>query len=587
MSGNLTVNGTTTTVNTTNTVVSDALLELGNGTTGTPANDAGLVIERGDSANAFIGFDESADKFIVGTGTFTGASTGDLTITTGTLVANIEGNVTGNLTGNVTGNTSGSSGSCTGNAATATAWATGRTISLTGDVTGTSGAFDGSGNLSFATTIAANSVALGTDTTGNYVATGATSGNGISGSVSSEGGTFTVTSNATNLNTASTIVYRDASGNFSAGTITAALSGNATTSSSCSGNAATATAWATGRTLTLSGDVSGTSSTIDGTGNITLTATVADDSHNHVISNVDGLQTALDAKQPLDADLTAIAGLSSADGNFIVGSATGWVAESGATARTSLGLGSLATLSTVDASTITDNSVGAAELNVTGNGTTSQFLRSDGDGTFTWATPTDTNTTYSAGTGISLVGTTFSNSGVTSNVAGAGIDVSAATGAVTISIESDLRGDVYYIGRDTNDYYLVNTTTHDWYLDGVLDMRLENDGDLHCDGNVTAYSTTTSSDEKLKDNIRVVEDSIGKLKQLRGVEFEWKKDGKSSAGVIAQDVEKVLPQAVKTVEDLNTQEPYKTVNYDALHALLIEAVKELSAKVEELEAKLG
>src|SRR6056300_637560 len=88
--GNLTVNGTTTTVSTTNTVVSDTLLELGNGTTGAPANDAGIVIERGDSNNAFIGFDESADKFIVGTGTFTGASTGNLTITTGTLVANLE-----------------------------------------------------------------------------------------------------------------------------------------------------------------------------------------------------------------------------------------------------------------------------------------------------------------------------------------------------------------------------------------------------------------------------------------------------------------------------------------------------------------
>jgi hypothetical protein len=64
------------------------------------------------------------------------------------------------------------------------------------------------------------------------------------------------------------------------------------------------------------------------------------------------------------------------------------------TARSNLGLGSLATLSTVNAATITDNSVGAAELNVTGNGTTSQYLRSDGDGTFTWATPTDTNTVY-------------------------------------------------------------------------------------------------------------------------------------------------------------------------------------------------
>jgi len=72
------------------TLFSDTLLELGNGTTGAPANDSGIVIERGDSNNAFIGFDESADKFIVGTGTFTGASTGNLTITTGTLVANLE-----------------------------------------------------------------------------------------------------------------------------------------------------------------------------------------------------------------------------------------------------------------------------------------------------------------------------------------------------------------------------------------------------------------------------------------------------------------------------------------------------------------
>jgi hypothetical protein len=102
------------------------------------------------------------------------------------------------------------------------------TITLTGDVTG-SGTMTNLGNVSFATTIAANSVALGTDTTGNYVGAGATSGNGISGSVSSEGGTFTVTSNATSANTANTIVFRDASRNFSAGTITANLTGNATT----------------------------------------------------------------------------------------------------------------------------------------------------------------------------------------------------------------------------------------------------------------------------------------------------------------------------------------------------------------------
>jgi len=103
ITGNLTVNGSTTTVSTTNTVVSDKLFELANGQTGTPSGDIGLVMERGSSDNAFIGFDESADKFIVGTGSFTGSSTGDLTVTTGTLVANVEGNVTGNVTGNVSG----------------------------------------------------------------------------------------------------------------------------------------------------------------------------------------------------------------------------------------------------------------------------------------------------------------------------------------------------------------------------------------------------------------------------------------------------------------------------------------------------
>lgn len=130
--GDLTVNGTTTTVNSNNMTVDDQLIELGNGRSGSASGDAGIVIERGDDANAFIGFDESANKFTVGTGTFTGASTGDLTITTGTLVANIEGNVTGNITGNV-------SGDVTGNADTATALETARTI---GGVS-----FDGTSNI--------------------------------------------------------------------------------------------------------------------------------------------------------------------------------------------------------------------------------------------------------------------------------------------------------------------------------------------------------------------------------------------------------------------------------------------------------
>ena len=96
ITGNLSVTGTTTTVNTANTTISDKLLELGTGTTGAPSGDIGIILERGDSNNAFIGFDESEDKFTLATTAATGGATGDLTLTTGTLVANLEGTVTGN-----------------------------------------------------------------------------------------------------------------------------------------------------------------------------------------------------------------------------------------------------------------------------------------------------------------------------------------------------------------------------------------------------------------------------------------------------------------------------------------------------------
>ena len=118
-------------------------------------------------------------------------------------------------------------------------------------------------------------------------------------------------------------------------------------------------------------------------------------------------------------------------------------------------------------------------------------------------------------------------------------------------------------------------------------MVLDNSGNLHCDGDVTAFSTTTSSDEKLKENIEIVADPIEKVKALKGVDFTWKKDGTKSAGVIAQDVEAIMPHLVKDVDDLNGEGSHKAVNYDGLHAIMIEAIKTLSAKVEELEAKLN
>ncbi len=164
LSGDLTVNGSTTTLDTTNLAVEDNLMELNAGVTSN-ANDSGFLIERGSTGdNAIFMWDESADKFTLGTTTATGTTTGDITLSsTGTLVANVEGDVTGAVTGN---------------ADTATTLATARNFSLTGDVTAGAVSFDGSGNVALSTTIAANSVALGTDTTGNYMSD-LTEGTGI------------------------------------------------------------------------------------------------------------------------------------------------------------------------------------------------------------------------------------------------------------------------------------------------------------------------------------------------------------------------------------------------------------------------
>ena len=87
ITGNLTTNGASVTNSSSNTTIEDAIIELGTGTSGAPATDAGIVIERGSSDNVFIGWDESADKVTVGTGSFTGASTGNLTITAAPFVS--------------------------------------------------------------------------------------------------------------------------------------------------------------------------------------------------------------------------------------------------------------------------------------------------------------------------------------------------------------------------------------------------------------------------------------------------------------------------------------------------------------------
>lgn len=127
MNGNLTVNGTTTSVNSNDVNIGDATLTLNSDETGTPSQDAGITIERGTAANKSFLWDESEDEWTVGSAR----------IKAGTF----EGNLTGAITGN---------------ADTATALQTARSITLAGDLSGTT-SFDGTGDVSITATVADDS----------------------------------------------------------------------------------------------------------------------------------------------------------------------------------------------------------------------------------------------------------------------------------------------------------------------------------------------------------------------------------------------------------------------------------------------
>ena len=111
-------------------------------------------------------------------------------------------------------------------------------------------------------------------------------------------------------------------------------------------------------------------------------------------------------------------------------------------------------------------------------------------------------------------------------------------------------------------------------------VRIEHDGDLHVDGDVIGFSTTVS-DVALKTDIQVIPNALDKLDEITGYTFT-RHNGKKSAGIIAQELEKVLPEAIYETElplQKNDGKKYKTVEYDAIHGLLIQAIKELKDEI--------
>jgi hypothetical protein len=104
---------------------------------------------------------------------------------------------------------------------------------------------------------------------------------------------------------------------------------------------------------------------------------------------------------------------------------------------------------------------------------------------------------------------------------------------------------------------------------------------LHVNGKILAENDITAfSDERLKENIETIPNALEKVSQLRGVEFTRKDTGEKSIGVIAQEIEKVIPEVVSTT---NNADEMKSVAYGNVVGLLIEAIKDLQQEVEELK----
>ena len=157
---------------------------------------------------------------------------------------------------------------------------------------------------------------------------------------------------------------------------------------------------------------------------------------------------------------------------------------------------------------------------------------------------------------------------------------------------------------DLNDGYCAmrfasGVRVHSGNKTGSAVVALTNGGAVIASGDVTAFGAP--SDIKLKENIENIPNALEKLLTLNGVNFNYKKDGARSTGVIAQEVEKVLPEVIYETTDAEGIETFKAVRYGNMVGLLIEAIKEqqkiiddqktainnLDEKINQILSKLG
>ena len=163
---------------------------------------------------------------------------------------------------------------------------------------------------------------------------------------------------------------------------------------------------------------------------------------------------------------------------------------------------------------------------------------------------------------------------------------------------------IYQFATDSNgNLQYISGTTELFGKQFLADVLITGDVELNgyqnevrASGDIIAFY---SSDRKMKDNIVDIANPLDKIKQLNGVTFDWNEKGPkwskikrfnpdnlNDVGVIAQDVQKVLPQAVRTKFNADKSDSYLSVDYKRLIPLLIEGIKEQQNQIDELKLKI-
>ena len=125
----------------------------------------------------------------------------------------------------------------------------------------------------------------------------------------------------------------------------------------------------------------------------------------------------------------------------------------------------------------------------------------------------------------------------------------------------------------------TNLTSQQLNVSGITTLGILTVGNIYSSGIITATDFNSASDINLKENIQRIDNPIDKIIKIDGVRFDWKSDNKPSMGVIAQNIEEVLPELVNGEES-------KTVNYNGIIGLLIECVKTQQEQIDELNKRL-